>query len=145
LLALAEIYSVPGGSTFNASPLFYLLTRPDLSLEGPRLRGMTAAGLERTRDRLDEIGADVASAGPEIGWSHRALGCAAALGLGRVRQGASETCRQLDAPSRRLLARELGALIEEHRALWPSSSRPGGLDESARYLERTRDALRERR
>jgi hypothetical protein len=142
LLALADVYSLPGGSTFNASPLFYLLTRPDLALDGPRLRGITTQGLERTRERLGEIGSSVGSAGTELGFMRRALDCAVTLGLARLRQQAGTSCRQLDASSRRSMAGDLDALIEEHRALWASSSRPGGLDESARHLERTRDALR---
>ena len=38
-------------------------------------------------------------------------------------------------------ARHLGSLIDRFRAAWLTTSRPGGLDHSARRLERTRTML----
>jgi hypothetical protein len=141
LLTLADLYRLPGGSTFNGSPLFYLLTRPDLRLDGARLGSMTQAGLEATLGRLDGLADDDGLAAVEAAWIHRALGTASRIGLARLRHRATASCRELPGSSRRRLAGELDGLIEEHRALWLRDSRPGGLGESARFLERTRDAL----
>jgi hypothetical protein len=43
---------------------------------------------------------------------------------------------------RAALAALLEPLIAEHRSLWLQRSRPGGLDRSARWLERILEALR---
>ncbi len=40
------------------------------------------------------------------------------------------------APARIRLAADMGAIAEEHRALWPRRNRPGGLDDSATHYER---------
>jgi hypothetical protein len=48
----------------------------------------------------------------------------------------------IEAVERQRLARELDPLIDEHRRLWLARNRPGGLDESASWLERVAALLR---
>jgi hypothetical protein len=58
--------------------------------------------------------------------------------LGRARCALSDHDALALAPSslRSALAQELKPLLERHRALWLARNRPGGLDDSARRLER---------
>jgi hypothetical protein len=42
----------------------------------------------------------------------------------------------IPATLRNALAQQLKPLLERHRALWLARNRPGGLDDSARRLER---------
>ena len=142
LLELADLYRLPGGGTFNGSPLFYLLTRPELPLEHPRLAGLSADGLAECVEVAE--GAAVPGDGlsaREIRWVRDALALGARLGTERLSRGASESAAELPAAVRRDLAARLAELIEEHRALWRRSSRPGGLDESTEALARAHRVL----
>ena len=142
LITLADLYRLPGASTFNGSPLFYLLTRPDMPLDHTRLAGLSKEGLAACAEvlaGLPEGPADLAWS--EIHWIRDAMALAADLGLERLDGGAESTAAELPGPLRRELARRLGALVEEHGRLWRSSSRPGGARESAAVLERARELL----
>ena len=143
LLALADLYRRPGGSTFNGSPLFYLLTRPDLPLDHPRLRGLEPGGLEACLSELDASAVERARSHVEIDWLVGALETAARLGQERLRHGARASCRELPADLRATVRREIERLLASHELLWLQSSRPGGLEESAAFLARTGRALAE--
>ena len=135
LLTLADLYRLAGGRSFNASPLFYLLVRPDLPLSDRRLDGLRSEALENCLEVLREIpgGADTPAGAPlvdrEIAWMRDALEAGARVGLGRLGAGLEG--------DRSLLA-SVDSLIARHADLWDARSRPGGRTESLSHLERAR-------
>ena len=143
LLRLGSVYSLPGGSTFNGSPLFHLLVQPGLSLEHQRLSGLTAEGLEASLDLASEPQAGQVGdlIGDELAWVAAALTAGATMGLERLRHGAVHSAGDLPATSRSLLVEKLDWLIERHEPLWRARSRPGGRLESVAVLQKARDLL----
>jgi hypothetical protein len=63
------------------------------------------------------------------------------LGIARSTLTDPAALGRLPPLARAALKNELRGLIERHRALWLERNRPGGLDDSARRLERTLEAL----
>ena len=67
---------------------------------------------------------------------------ACALGIARLEAADGRPLHELADSTRGRLAGQLEPLVAEHRALWLERSRPGGLDRSARWLERILASLR---
>lgn len=135
LLTLADLYRLAGGRSFNGSPLFHLLLRPDLEAGDRRIAGIERAGLERCVEVLDGLAtADDTLIEREVEWIRDALAAAARLGVARL-GGA--------APVEEILA-AMDGLIARHGPLWIERSRPGGREESCAHLERARRAMPER-
>jgi hexosaminidase len=156
---LGNAYREAGSLRPNASVLFWILIRPDRLLSPP---GVTEQTLEHTLSYVEGAGAALSQAEPgrlhlgaaragalaegervlrELGWARDMLRFACRLGMARCRSGGSEDLSRLPAACRAELARDLGVLIEQHRASWLERNRPGGLDDSAGRLERTLLAL----
>ena len=123
-LDLGDLHRTTGVEPANASVLFHLLHKRDLS---PWLAKLPAGALEKTAQRLEEIVAPLARA---------ELRCAdAAL----VREEFELVVRMLRHGLQRALTGredfvELRAILEAHRSVWLARNRPGGLDDSQRPL-----------
>lgn len=123
-LDLGDLHRTTGVEPANASVLFHLLHKRDLS---PWLAKLLPGALEKTAQRLDEIVAPLARA---------QLRCAdAAL----VRDEFALVARMIRHGLRRAATGqeafdELRAILEEHRNVWLARNRPGGLDDSQRPL-----------
>ena len=138
----------------NASPLSVLLTRFDAPFPPAELATLTSAALE---DVEETLAAGLFAAGTrsisdansrptlddrEVCWAAKLMRFASALGRARLEAGDGRRVGQLHEHDRARLAHDLDSLVAEHRALWLERSRPGGLDRSARCLERIHEALR---
>ncbi len=77
----------------------------------------------------------------ELAWAARTLALAARLGLARFRAGPETPLKALPTEEREALADALAALVDDHRALWPARSRPGGLERSVEWLDRPGELL----
>jgi len=151
-LELAHVAEACEAGVRNASPLSILLTKFDQPFPPPELARLGLAGLRRAASSCG--GATLCSRAPrsrdgvlaqrELAWVARVLTFACALGEWRVEAGRGRTLEDLEDYRRAGLAALLDPLIAEHRALWLQRSRPGGLDRSARWLERILEALRAR-
>ncbi|HEX6882622.1 MAG TPA: family 20 glycosylhydrolase, partial [Planctomycetota bacterium] len=163
LIALARVGVLRGLPVRNASPLSLLLTKFDAPFPSPELTSLHP----HTLNQLDEHLQSVLQRGPsaarflpefgaersaeiesalllerEINWAGELLRFACNLGFERLRAGDGRPLGQLPEQARHGLAERLEPLISEHRALWSTRSRHGGLDRSARWLERILAALR---
>ena len=142
LLEMSQLYDLPGASTFNGSPLFHLLVRPDWRLDHRRMRGLDRDGLEQCSSVLESLTDDLETLpGRDIAWVRRAMTLATRIGLERLDHGLADSAAELPAGRRAELAAELGELIHAHGELWRESSRPGGYEESRAVLERAHTVL----
>ncbi len=156
-ISLAAVSNAIGLRVPNASPLSILLTKFDGTFPPPELRDLRLEGLRKARDLLERKRKtrqlaekaghprlsvqDGALSWRELGWAGELMLFACALGEARLQAGDGRPLDFLPDPVRRGLADTLRPLIEEHRSLWCERSRPGGLDRSARWLERILEAL----
>jgi hexosaminidase len=152
VLELAHVAATCSTSVRNASPLSILLTKCDQPF--PELSHLRSGGLSQaaywTELAKQHLDVDLASLGPsgsvlrrELLWGSDLMLFACRLGELRLASGDAPVA-EWDRSAREPLAERLAPLIAEHRALWPERSRPGGLDRSARWLERILAALRAR-
>jgi hexosaminidase len=131
----------------NLSVLVMHLYFPQLQLGRSFTDGLTAADLRAVEERLTDAVARLARARPR-----RADGALVVEELGAGAALVSLMCRDARArlegdgwlasvpeQRRRQLASELEPLIETHRRLWLARNRPGGLDDSAAWLEHLRE------
>jgi hexosaminidase len=152
---LGNTYREAGSLRPNASVLFWSLIKPE-RLFAPA--GVTHESLSRALQHLERAGAGLARARPsmpgpsganesgslvvsELTWARDLLALACRLGIARSTLPDPDELALLPGPLRPELRRELGELIERHRALWLERNRVGGLDDSARRLSALRDAL----
>jgi len=166
-LEALELARIPGDLPTplrNASPLSVLLTKFDHPFPLPELAGLalddlahararTEPVLARLTRRLDHLASQPAERARilertraprqlrELRWSAALLRFACDLGTARLTAADGRPLSALPASTRGALADALAPLIAEHRTLWLESSRPGGLDRSARWLERVLAAL----
>jgi hexosaminidase len=138
---LGNAYLHTGSLRPNASVLFWILIKPE-RLFTPE--GVTHKSLGRTLDHLEragELGATVgdqegALVQEELAWVRDLLRFACHLGRARCSLADRDQIALAPAPLRAALVHELKPLLERHRALWLMRNRPGGLDDSARRLQR---------
>ena len=156
---LGNAYREAGSLRPNASVLFWILIKPE-RLFSPA--GVTRASLEQTLAYLERAGASLGQARPgtrarvttaagaaregtravaELAWARDLLRLACKLGIAQASLPARVELATLPAAQRAELRRELGELIERHRALWLDRNREGGLRDSARRLERIAETL----
>lgn len=146
---LGNAYREAGSLRPNSSVLFWILIKPE-RLFSPA--GVTRESLERTLEYVERVSEPLASARPaspegplekaELGWVRDTLRFACRLGIARATASADGDVAAVARRSRLALARELAELIERQRGLWRERSRPGGLSDSTRRLERLLDSLR---
>ena len=141
LLELGRVAEVTGAASPNASPLSLVLTTYPGPLPPPQAPDLTPAGLERALAQLEAARASfpgpctASSEGAllarEFRFATDALSFAGRLGLQRFENSLGNSS----------LGEEALALAREHRSLWLSRSRPGGLDASAAWFERISQGL----
>jgi hexosaminidase len=146
---LGNTYREAGSLRANSSVLFWILIKPERQFAPA---GVTRDTLERALEhagraseplsRARPATAEGALAGSELGWASDLLQFACRLGLARCSLDNPGALGSLPPSVAAPLAGELDGLLERHRALWAERNRPGGLDDSARRLERIRDTLR---
>jgi hypothetical protein len=131
---LGNVYQETGSPSTNGSALFFLLAFAGEPLPHARMPGLAVEGLERALARILEIRSRL----------HRARSALpdAEVVVAEMRWAAdllAWTCRfgraRLEATTRTALRDDLAQLAAEHRRLWMLRNRPGGLDESASWLE----------
>ena len=151
LAALGNAHQATGVLPFNASALFKLVIFADRSLADAGLGELTGEGLDRAEsavasalERLSALPAGGAAGelvGRELGWVGDLLTFACRLGRARLAAGGDPPLASLPRRERRRLARRLESIVEELAPLWLARSRPGGLDDSRRHLERVHGLL----
>jgi hypothetical protein len=151
LVELGNVYQLAGRTPKNASTLFHLLLfagEPMGMGEGERFHGVTVDTLGRSLEALQQATAplmDLAHAdlleAQELRWSADLLAFACRLGLARLQHGPGRSLADLPADARRALGRELEPLRLGHRQLWLARNRSGGLEHSARRLDRIAERL----
>ena len=112
---------------------------------------LAAKGLDRAGSAAADATAGLAALAPagetarlvlsELSWVARMLRFASRLGQARLEAGGDRPLAELSTTVRRDLARQLEPLLEELTPLWLARSRPGGLEDSRRPLERLRGHL----
>jgi hypothetical protein len=147
---LGNAYRETGSPRPNASVLFWILIKPERVFIP---EGVTAHSLERTLAYVERVSEPLAVARPttlegplvvaELGWVRDMLRFACRLGIARCSAQGDAALGDVPRAVRLALARELAGLIERQRALWLERSRPGGLGDSTRRLERLLEALRD--
>ncbi|MBU1700573.1 MAG: family 20 glycosylhydrolase [Candidatus Eisenbacteria bacterium] len=143
---LGNLYRTAGSQVANGSALFYLLLFPDLPLNDNRFQGLTAASLGRTIDQIEDLflklsAAEIArtDAGlliSEFQWVASMLRFSCRMGLARFEHPSGGSLGAIPGAERLRLAGDLRDLLKEHQRLWRCRSRPGGLRNSSRRLER---------
>ena len=123
-LDLGNLYRETGVELPNASILFHLLHKTDLATW---LAKLPAGALERTTQRLEEMVASLVQAKPRCTDAELVYG-EFALVAQMLRHGLQR------AISGKEDAKNLRALLAEHRRLWLARNRPGGLADSQRPL-----------
>jgi hypothetical protein len=146
VLELGDAYLETGCASTNGSALFFLLAFAGEPLPHARMPGLSTEGLVRARrylldrrSRIDAIRsrrADAAQLRDELRWMVDLLAFACDFGLARLATPEGSMVSAIPPATRADLARRLRPLIAEHRRLWLLRDRPGGLDESAAWLER---------
>jgi hypothetical protein len=145
---LGNAYREAGSLRPNASVLFWILIKPE-RLFSPA--GVTRASLEHTLAYIERAGGALAQARPgtpegvcaveELSWARDLLSFACRLGIARTSLSEHEPLGALPTAQRGGLHREIGDLIERHRALWLARNREGGLVDSVRRLQAIAEAL----
>ena len=123
-LDLGNLYRTAGVELANASVLFQLLHKADLALW---LAKLPADTLEKTARRLEEIAAPLARAQMR-GADSKLVRDEFALVAQMFRHGLHR------AATGKETAKDLRAILAEHRRLWLARNRPGGLADSQRPL-----------
>jgi hypothetical protein len=151
VLELGRAGEMTGASSTNGSPLFFLLAFAREPLPHPRIAGLTDSGLQRARAFLEALRprvtavrshrADAISLRDELSFALELLVFACDFGRARLTQPDGSAVGAIDSGVRAGLAARLRPLIAEHRRLWLARDRPGGLDESAAWLERVEALL----
>jgi hypothetical protein len=146
VLELGDAYLETGCASSNGSALFFLIAFAGEPLPHARMPGLNSAGLVRARQylldrrpRIDAIRSrreDAAQLQDELRWMIDLLAFACDFGIARLATPEGSAVTAIVPATRAGLARRLRPLIAEHRRLWLLRDRPGGLDESAGWLER---------
>jgi hypothetical protein len=141
---LGNAYLHAGSLRPNASVLFWSLIKPERLFSPP---GVTHESLGRTLEHLERAGEALTLARPqdpleggrvreELGWARDLLRFACELGRARCALPDGAPIALIPATLRTALVQQLKPLLDQQRALWLARNRPGGLDDSARRLER---------
>ena len=138
LARLGELYARTGIRALNSSPLANALLRPFKRYE-PTWGRTDRAKLDAIVAEIDGTRAALARATP-LGFGGSLVARELSQAAGLARHGAFRLMHAClgEGPGPELLRDELDVLIAEQRACWLARSRPGGLDDSLRRLERAR-------
>jgi len=130
----------------NGSSLFFILRYADLTMDHPRLNGLSVSGLEKSRERLKRARAlirdaivnrdDEAWLREELHWGLDVIDFACELGQAWVNAGQGKPLSAVDARQKRSLKPRLEELVHRFPAVRGTRFRPGGTKDALRYLER---------
>lgn len=148
---LATSHLPCGALPRNSSALFWLLIAPHDSLDNERYRGLSSAGVEQSRRRIDDAlellsnavpsSPDGALAMRELSWAGRLLRLACDLATARLALDPHAPVSAIAPEIRRTLSNQLQPLCTEHEAIWLARNRPGGRLDSRERLDRLHRAL----
>lgn len=148
LVQLGKVHRMVTPQPFNLSALVMHVLLPQWRVGTGLTEGLDTNELEEVEAVLDSATEAVHRARPrrsdgalvacELEASARLL--ALASRDARARLQADGRIESVDSSTRKVLADELGDLIAEHRRLWLSRNRQGGLDDSVAWLENLRSA-----
>lgn len=136
-LDAGDVYRATGISLKNRTILFSIMETP--LPEIPTLKGITTVGLRRASRKIAAIQRQSRSIKPMTTEARLSI-CELTATL-RVLSHACQRCLAALNPKTlskecRSLARDMRAIITEHRRLWRMRNRPGGLASSLSYYER---------
>ncbi|MEM7306680.1 MAG: family 20 glycosylhydrolase [Planctomycetota bacterium] len=145
-LELGRVERAIGSGAGNGNAPFFLLAMIDERVPCERTPDLTREGVERGLEHLARATAGLADAElrrPDAELVRRELAfCSDLLEVG-LRLGAARLAAPPEAPASALptavraeLSERLRPLVDEHRELWLARCRPGGLADSAGWLER---------
>jgi hexosaminidase len=149
---LGNAYLCTGAEPHNSSPLFTILAKSEQLWGGAPsedLKAVTADRLRETLAYIDKVTSrlsdarmdrtDAALVLEEFRWAADTLRFACRFGIEQFAAGGQVAL--IPETTRSRLAAELSGITDRHRKIWLSRNRPGGLDDSARRLERTLASL----
>jgi hypothetical protein len=149
---LASAHRACGALPKNSTALFWLLVAPGDQLTHARYQGLSAGGIEQSRQRIDDALAMLAAAEPvgpdaalglrELSWAGRLLRLACDLGAARLALDRCAPLAAIPTETARALSDQLEPLRNEHETIWLARNRPGGRRDSLVRLERLQQALR---
>jgi hypothetical protein len=146
IIALGSVHRLITPQPPNMSALVSLILFPQWSVGRGPTRGLTDEELDAVEGSLTSAKAALKRARPDrpdgqlvVDELHAAaswleLACTDA----RARLAGDGTVGSIGEPERVVLAARCDELTEEHRRLWLARNRPGGLDDSAAWLEHLR-------
>jgi hypothetical protein len=148
VLSLGDLHRAVTPQFPNLSTLVTHLYFPQLQLDRGITAGITAVDLEQVEATLAGAITAIGRARPRRPDGGLVLdelrNAAALVGLlcrdGRARLAGDGWLASVSPAERRRLAAELVPLIDAHRELWLARNRPGGLEDSAAWLEHLRVA-----
>jgi hypothetical protein len=148
LLAIGDAHRAVTPQIPNHSILVMHLYFPQIRVGRGLTKHLTLAELDRVEEILRTARADVDASAPgrddasllvdEMHWTIDVLELLVADA--RARMAADGTLASVPDDVRRRLVDRLAPIIERHRALWLARNRPGGLGDSAHWLENLRNA-----
>jgi hexosaminidase len=157
---LGNTYRETGVTPHNSSMLFWQFILPSIDTAAQRegaeegianyvvqLREMSGkADYDATAEYIDDVIAPLEQAQmncpdaerilQEYGWVADMLSFGARLGAVRAAAGMDKPIGELPADTRAALAGELRPLIERHREVWLLRNRPGGMEDSRKWLRK---------
>jgi hypothetical protein len=152
LLILGDTHRLLASQIPNHSILVMHLYYPQLRIGHGVLRGITAEELHavegeiaRARvalDRARPTRADAARLVDEVAWTIDVLALMTDDALARLAAGGDGSLGSVPADVRAALATRLDDVRDRHRALWLARNRPGGLVDSAAWLDNLAAAYR---
>lgn len=128
---LGNAYLDTGSPATNGSALFFLLAFANEPLPHARMPDLSIEGLRRARERITGT-----RRFPETVWAAELLAAACDFGIARLTAPPGSATGDLPGKIRSDLAARFGSLAGLHRERWLETSRPGGLAESAAWIER---------
>lgn len=148
VLAIGDAHRLVTPQFPNMSTLVMNLYYPQLPVGRGLTKGLTADELERVERCLEQARGTAASSRPELG-DAALLRDEVAFSIDLVRLVLRDARARLDGdgflqsvPSqvRASLGADLDALTERYRSLWLANNRPGGLEDSVRWLANLRQS-----
>jgi hypothetical protein len=150
VLAIGDAHRLVTPQFPNMSTLVMNLYYPQLPVGRGLTKGLTADELEPVERCLEEAASTAAASRPEVE-NAVLLRDEVAFGIDLVRLVLRDARARLDGDGflqsvppevRATLGADLDALTERYRSLWLANNRPGGLEDSVRWLANLRQAYR---
>lgn len=142
---LGRVQAITGDHSWNGNAQFYLTVFAGEPLPHAQIAGVTREGLLEADEHLRSCLQGVERArcagggerlfGAELELARDLLRFGGRIGLVRMELGEAKRLRDAPGVAKRALRDELAELVRRHRAIWAERYRPGGVEESVRWLE----------